>query len=196
MGYDGTHFVLFGGYDNNNYLNDTWLWDGISASWIPGPATDISGRYYSSVASYDNTIIIFGGDTELLYNNDILKWNGSNWTQHNPPSGPPPMAGACIAYDGTQIVLFGGQIQSGGYTNETWLLNINTLSWTRGTTPADLTARAYGVAANDGERIVIFGGYSPVSNNYNNDTWLWNGSSWSKAETPTELTARSESSMA
>lgn len=64
MVYDAYHgqVVLFGGFGQGGYLNDTWIWDGIN--WIQQtPGTSPSPRYDGAIAYDASTgqVLLFGG---------------------------------------------------------------------------------------------------------------------------------------
>ena len=93
--------------------------------------------------------------------------------------GPLPRSSPAMAYDSLRgvSVLFGGNISTTGYTNETW--EWNGVVWSlRQPTSGSPSTRNRAALAYDSVRgeTVMFGGGSPL---YTNETWVWNGSAWS-----------------
>ncbi|MFN2607384.1 MAG: kelch repeat-containing protein, partial [Acidimicrobiales bacterium] len=133
---------------------------GLPAQAVPYP----SARAFAA-AAYDpdkDRVVLFGGQTPKV-SDETWIWDGSTW---RPPKGQPtvrPAArqGASMAFDGTQLVLFGGADASGRpVTDGTWLWDWNTESWHSAgpslLSPRYRAAMAFDPAAN---RVVLFGGY-------------------------------------
>ena len=125
-----TRWVLFGGYNGTNYLDDTWLWDGSTLQWtqatpahhppaVTGPMLfpDPNGR-----------ADLFGGYDGHFYQLTMWQWNGSDWTQLNPPSVPFARSSAAVATNTStgQVVMFGGLASVN--PNNTWTYDGTT--WT------------------------------------------------------------------
>ncbi len=94
-------------------------------------------------------------------------------------AGPQPRSSPAMTYDTDRgvSVLFGGNISSTGYTNETW--EWNGVTWNlRQPTSGSPSSRNRSAIAYDNIRreAVMFGGGSP---SYTDETWVWNGSAWS-----------------
>src|SRR6266702_8608981 len=88
------------------------------ALWLP--ATQPPARRGGSMA-YDaarNVVLLFGGGGL----NDTWIWDGTLWTQLNPPQIPPPRTSACMTYDSQHhtILLFGGVSTGGLPLADTW----------------------------------------------------------------------------
>jgi|HubBroStandDraft_5_1064220.scaffolds.fasta_scaffold04902_1 hypothetical protein len=119
--------VLFGGQDiNGNYLNDTWIWDGVT--WTQQfPAVSPPSRELDEQSmAYDaltGTVVLFGGGNSSGGFADTWLWSGGakTWTQMFPPTSPSPRA-APLTYDPVtkEIVLFGGGPDN---LNDTWTWN-------------------------------------------------------------------------
>ena len=181
MAYDpiSRKVVLFGGYDYNAYLNETWVFDG---TWkkVNTPVAP-SGRAAANMAFdyVSKKLVLFGG-----YNGQYLRetwlWDGATmqWTQAHPLNSPRPVTGPAVFTDPRTktVTTFGGfdgrfyQLQTWRWRNGTW----NRLN------PANVpTARGAMVAAYDLARnsAVIFAGLADI-NPYN--TWTWNGTDWTR----------------
>ena len=83
--------ILFGGYWNGNYLNDTWQYDESAHTWnqispTGGTAPSVRSGHAMAYAG-GNNIILFGGSGL----NDTWEFNADShsgasaytWTQHN-----------------------------------------------------------------------------------------------------------------
>jgi hypothetical protein len=204
MAYDpGTgQLVLFGGvgvdgFDQLNYLDDTWIWNGSTWSEL-SPATSPSARSGASMAYDPGTgqLVLFGG-----YNssgmNDTWTWNGTTWSELSPATSPTARFGASMAYDpGTgQLVLFGGRNTSEAL-GDTWAWN--GITWANVSAPADPPGRSNASMAYDPGtgQLVLFSGYDGNINADLNDTWTWNGSTWTQLSPSTSPPARDDASMA
>jgi hypothetical protein len=84
LAYDGaTHStVLFGGWGNQGYVPDTWVWDGRvwtqrhPASWPPG--RESMGIAYDRAT---RQVVLFGGTDEINWFADTWTWNGKDWVE-------------------------------------------------------------------------------------------------------------------
>jgi hypothetical protein len=227
LAYDAQHqqVVLFGGGEQTGNgletLADTWTWDG--STWTPrcgtlAPVTPACGPSNRDVASlaYDpalQEVVLFGGSCETSCAStlaDMWAWNGSDWTAicgtAAPPTscGPPARSYASMAYDGHQLILFGGQTcpdqscDNPTTLGDTWTWDGTTWTPVCGTTIAGATSlcgpapRVFADMAFDAGhgQAVLFGGASTstsASVTLFGDTWLWtaaasgSGGSWSPA---------------
>jgi len=101
--------VMFGGQITGAFLNDTWEWDG--PEWTQVADTGPSPRDACG-ASYDRSrrrTILFGGETlnegMVVQVGETWEFGGGAWTQAA-TTGPGPIAGAELAYNGTLALLF------------------------------------------------------------------------------------------
>jgi hypothetical protein len=133
MVYDGATntVVLFGGTGTGpTDFNDTWIWDGTTATWTElfPPNSPPGRRFDTQGMAFDveqGKVVLFGGYVagtgEVL--NDTWTWDGKErlWTQQFPKVFPSARR-APIAYDRAteQIVLFGGDDGSANQYNDTW----------------------------------------------------------------------------
>ena len=125
----GGRVLLFGGYNlwpgASDYLDDTWIWDGLWRNWYQ-VSLDTSPRARESHAmAYDSAracTVLFGGFSGgLIPWADTWEWLGSGWVQRTPATHPPARAGHAMAYDSArkQVVLFGGAF-GGAVLDDTW----------------------------------------------------------------------------
>ena len=113
-------------------------------------------------------------------------WNGSDWTlaATGINSNPKPRINPGLAYDGTNLVLFGGTgVKGTEFMNDTWTWNGT--SWSQAianynTAGPSIRTGAYMAPMTGG--LVLWAGKD--YNFYNNDTWTWNSATSWTAQTP------------
>ncbi|MCA8951446.1 MAG: hypothetical protein KDE27_18205 [Planctomycetes bacterium] len=95
--------VLFGGRSAAAALDDTWVYDG--TNWqqrlvaVRPPARSTHGMAFDPIRA---RLVLFGGATASSASgarNDTWEWNGSAWSQVNPPTRPPAYGAAALAFD-------------------------------------------------------------------------------------------------
>jgi hypothetical protein len=187
MAYDQARqqIVFFGGpYGGSQTSNQTWVFDG--STWIQKfPATVPPARYSAGLA-YDpihQQVVMFGGATQSAILSDTWVWDGTNWTQKAVGQlSPAGRINHGMAFDGQQIVMFGGwDAGFAGFNvyGDTWVWDGT--SWTQKITATHPSPRSDFGMAYDGTRnqVVVFSGYDAGAS----DTWLWNGatSTWTQA---------------
>src|SRR5262249_33986299 len=117
--------VLFGGFAQEKYFNDTWIWHNGWQQFSPpkspsarsGPALTFDGA--------TGNIVLFGGiDSTHKSLNDTWTWDGKTWTQQFPSVAPPSRRsdGPSMAYLPSirRVVLFGG-VQDRTPLGDTWV---------------------------------------------------------------------------
>lgn len=102
--------VLFGGYDNNGTLNDTWEWDG--EDWVQRTPSNSPSQRYTHAMAYDSArgvAVLYGGYSGGFLD-DTWEWDGDDWVQRTPSTIPPARHTHAIAYDDIRgvTVLYGG----------------------------------------------------------------------------------------
>jgi photosystem II stability/assembly factor-like uncharacterized protein len=114
---------LFGGIGSNDFLSNTWAWDG--STWTrQALATHPPARANASMA-YDAataTGVLFGGISRTYgFLIGTWTWNGSTWAKHPSSTHPPARYYASMAYDAATatIVLFGGSDKT-SVLGDTW----------------------------------------------------------------------------
>jgi hypothetical protein len=142
IAYDELHrvLVLFGGTDpSNTYqaLSDTWTFDG--TAWTTRKVASPPAARYNLRLAYDGqtgSVVLWGGQndqTQTVFT-DTWTWDGSQWSEQNPPGSPPWLFTPGFAYDAArgQVVLFGSSGgDQAGPTSQTWTWDGRT--WTRRT---------------------------------------------------------------
>lgn len=189
--------VLFGGYNNNNYRNDTWLWNG--TLW---EEADISNRdrpdHRGMMAMWYDPLmhrtILYGGigrsniDRKVTRYGDMWAFDGSQWTLLEVTPTPGQKMGAQVAVHPTtgKLLLFGGlqaeTIDDDSlrqfFTNDTWEWDGAASRWTKLEFPRLPDPRENGALAWDpaAGAFVLFGGYSRGF--YYSDRWLFTQQGW------------------
>jgi galactose oxidase-like protein/Kelch motif protein len=128
------------------------------------------------------------------YLNQLYVWNGTNgagdWTLNNtaPISAAAPLPGRTdhtMAYDGTNVMLYGGRGASStaGVLQDTWLLNPTTLVWTQ-SAPTTVPYGRYKAksAYLAGTGVVMFSG--EIVGVMVEETWVWSGTNWTQISVP------------
>jgi hypothetical protein len=184
--------VLFGGMEaDGNLSDDTWVWNGASWTDFPGSKTKAPPARQMASMAYDpaqHQLILFGGlgaGNQIL--GDTWAWNGASWYEEEPASTPPPREAAALAFDGSNLVLFGGtgDAASGPAADPTAPPGSPVAaSSTATSTPAPATSAPPSATSTTTSA-------TPV---VLDDTWLWTGTGWQQA-TVTGPSARSGAAM-
>jgi hypothetical protein len=175
--------LLWGGYDNQ-YLGDTWEWDG--EGWVQVEDTGPTPFAFAGLA-FDSrrNVAVFFSTNEAFTAWETWEWDGQAWTQVD-DTGPQAANGRFeLVYDGARGVtlLESGSMQNGLPQTPP----VGTWAWdgTRWTRLADvgppqrvLAALAYDASR---RRVVHFGGIN-IDNTWGRDTWEWDGNVWEQVE--------------
>ena len=200
-----THTTLmFGGFTNPTFLNDTWIatvrdgWTKLSPAASPSPRQGPGLVYDGAVGN----VLLFGGKSSNgTFLNDTWTWDGVTWTQQFPPVSPPAreLDQPGMAYDAPmrRVVLFGGITTGGTVLGDTWTWDGIAKTWRRrfpaSSPPPRRGPTAYDEATNT---VVLFGGDDPNANIFYNDTWTWDGTTWTQMFPASSPSPRAEASMA
>jgi hypothetical protein len=182
--------VLFGGFDDTNYLNETWLWDG--TSWNRVTNHPPTARSNASMW-YDPTLkktVVYGGvgrittvDKTTRYA-DMWSFDGTGWTDMKITATPGPRYGASVAVDprNNHAFLFGGLVVKTDGTVQTQEYSKDTWEWDGAAWKQLTPANAPFVRENAGfefdpgrNELVLFGGYA---GRYLSDVWAFDGTTW------------------
>jgi hypothetical protein len=181
---DRRRVILFGGLGSQDYLNDTWEYNG--TTWLPiTPATSPPKRD-SHAMVFDNqrdVTVLFGGYNEHGDTlGDTWEYNGE-WEAISPAQSPGSRFHHALAYDEERGVtmLFGGLNENGDILSDTWEFDGTT--WNQVHPVQAPPARHNHGMAYDSSRgvIVLFGGEG--ESGLLNDTWEYDGTSWQSIET-------------
>lgn len=182
MVYDSTHdrVILFGGDDD--YYDDTWVYNYTDNSWT-NRTTSLnkpSARYYFSMV-YDSAhdrVILFGGwDGDRDDETWVYNYSDNTWTNMTMLSAKPSARYTqSMVYDSTNdvVVLFGG-MDSVGRDDETWIYNFTDNSWTNMNPPSTKPSARWRhsmVYDSTHEVVVLFGGFD--GGGFDDETWVYN----------------------
>lgn len=197
MAYDDARakLMLFGGTDGDGTVhNDLWEYDG--ATWREvivanrPPARQLHRMVYDTVRGQ---LIMFGGSrgTDFLGDTWTFDLATQVWTEFQ-GTGPGSRIRFDMVWDGTRVVLFGGESINYLIRGDTWAFDPAAETWTLAVAPTAAAPRnRYGFAMAQAENgtIVLFGGLIDgfVAAN---DVWELGASGWSKRTTTIAPTAR------
>ncbi len=203
--------ILFGG-EGVALLNDTWIWDGQQQTWQDMLQLTLSpDKRKSAAMAYDPNIgkvLLFGGEGESGVLGDTWLWDGLNarWEQVTGlADSPSARGGAQMAFDGENLVLFGGYELSGSTKTplgDMWLWD--GAGWTEAHPAVMPPALHSGQMVYNGEKALLFGGNEgPTTGTYTSThapiitkpvtfdrgsalLWLWDrvAQSWSSIDGP------------
>lgn len=151
--------------------------------WSQGPAGPSARRFHA--VAYDSgrgTVLLFGGLSDSTCLGDTWEWTaagpggGGSW-QLRATTGPAPRDHSGLVYDAVRqkTVLFGGILQGGAYSNQTWEWDGNawTLVQPAASPPAmDASLMAYDVGL---QRTVLVATNPAAGLSH---TWQYDGSTW------------------
>jgi hypothetical protein len=195
--------VMFGGFTNPSYLNDTWTWvlrrgwTRLSPAAAPSPRQG-PGMVWDGAAG---NVVLFGGvDANGTPLNDTWTWDGTTWTQQFPTVSPSGRRFDTqnMAYDAVTrtVMIFGGLAANNSVLGDTWLWDGLAKTWAQqfpATSPSPRrTMMAYDIAT---KTVVLFGGDNGTTDHYN-DTWTWDGTTWTQQFPPSAPSVRGMASMA
>jgi hypothetical protein len=185
--------LLFGADPSGTFL--TYEWNRGIGNWrqlfpASSPAAATGFAHASFVANTQRQgVVLFGGATPTsAYSNHTWWWDGTTWTQWNPPTAPPARRWAAMAAEpgGTTAVLFGGE-DSNGFLGDTWRLDLVAGTWTQAFPAQAPSARRSTRMVMDPARgtVLLFGGEAPGLG-AQGDAWEWSPglSQWQQLTLP------------
>lgn len=196
---------IFGGCTTNaTAFNDLWRFDLSKRQWIRPLAmgTYPVPKAYTSLVSYKDNLILFGGWTypspsqyyqSVTMFNEIHFYNvtTNRWVLVNATNSPPPMAGHSACVRGSEMVVFGGLVKSAAQqyqiqcSNDIWVLDLENLVWRQQPTtkPKPSPRYAQSLVLLDPERFMLLGGAQTLHNRFvysdcwvlimKGPTWIW-----------------------
>jgi hypothetical protein len=189
--------VLFGGFFNNNYFNDTWTWDG--TKWTEIELDDDEAPEHRSSMSmwYDPLLertVLYSGigrpnlNEQVTRFQDMWTFDGTRWTKLEVTNTPGirlrpqiavhPVTGKLTLVGGLRAESVDEDSIRQFFDNDMWEWDGSTKTWTQIPTTRRPPVRQNGGMAWDpvtGE-LVLFGGYAKGF--YLSDLWIWNGTEW------------------
>lgn len=176
--------------------NEMSVWESDGLSWrSAGTIAGIVSRYGFAMA-YDSThrqLVLFGGSNAVDLADTWLRTDGT-WTLAG--TGTNARSSHGMAFDGTQVIVFGGMRNGNTETlGDTWAWNGS--AWTQLAPATSPSARALPQMAYDPahDRLVLFGGRDAQLVALD-DLWEWNGTTWTQIATPVRPPGRYNASFA
>ncbi|KAK3816982.1 MAG: hypothetical protein JOS17DRAFT_778626 [Linnemannia elongata] len=160
-------------------------------TWTPMPSRDPNNGLqfygYSFVwSSYRGSFLIFGGGGDVGSYFHEFKVSYNSWTEV-PMKGfqgyiPPRLKNACLipAYNGTKMILFGGQTFNGATPGSLYTLDMESMTWDLTQTVPTSQSRHSMACSVSGDNFIIWGGQSsagaimsgtPLIYNINTSKW-------------------------
>ena len=161
----GYQLIIYGGESSTGLKNDLYSFDTTTGRWthihLPeGPLTKI-GISGHGVVAYNDTLIIFGGYTEVGYSNRLYKINLSNKeVELIETAGQSPSSREKFSFNIIENIayLFGG-FQEGGALNDLYTLNLTSNEWERINQKEPIPNPIEGMTSIAlGHKIYLFGG--------------------------------------
>ncbi len=185
-GPDG-NLLLFGGKYS---LNDLWKYDSVSDLWEEIDPPSPSPRSSAAMATDEKNgqVLLFGGTEDYWETmGDTWAWNGVEWIKKRPSTSPSPRHSAAMAFNGRDVLLFGGYNYDSvedieHYYDDTWIWDGE--DWRKidtqpGATPPGRYSAAMAYNPLTGQ-VVMFGGNGEIDTL--GDTWVWNGEAWNRVD--------------
>ncbi|MCI4317428.1 MAG: hypothetical protein L3J96_02725, partial [Thermoplasmata archaeon] len=186
---DGS-LLMFGG----SGLNESWAYR--AGNWtLQGAGATPPGRLEAGMAydANDSEVVLFGGiggGTGFPLLNDTWAYSAGRWTNlTSTAGGPPPLAGAMMAYDpmAKEVLLFGGESRL-GYTSQTWEFSRGHWTNLTGGLTTSPPGRGFGMMTFDGadNYLLLVGGIGPPSpltgfcDYLCGDSWEFTNGAWTQ----------------
>lgn len=189
--------IMFGGFYNSSYLQDTWEFDSSTNTWTEYNTTGTrpAERIHHTLSyAGDSKLILFGGYNGSDYLNDTWEYalDTHTWTEYN-TSGTRPLYRSehTLSYiDNGKLILYGGRYLSGEgkyyYLEDTWEYDVDTHTWTEYNEDDDnpFSRASHNSSYLIDNTLLLFGGYVDEIGN-SSDTWEYDLSShiWSYMDT-------------
>lgn len=180
-----------------------------SAGWhLLGVTPRPSARQSAAACSDPRTgsVLLFGGYANADASQpggplaETWTFHGGRWTRLHPRHSPTPRGDASCAWDGVELVLFGGNRDAGsGHTfGDTWVWRDG--DWLLQHPRNSPGPRAGSALGYDGAALVLFGGWnpftSPRADGAFGDTWTYRQGQWTQEVDAVAPTPRSGSASA
>lgn len=202
--------IMFGGWKerfSDPAYGDTWAYSFNTNSWVNMSPSSAPSKRSASALAYDadsDVTILFSGHKcgegetlESWQETWAYHYDSNTWIQQSPSQQPPPRIAAPMVYDSQSdvMVLFGGLMDGGEFSNETWVYDCDADSWTRMNPPIHPSSRVAAMSYDSKyDRVVLFGGggYDEWPIQTYTDTWVYDydNNSWTEmkpAEHPVSI---------
>jgi hypothetical protein len=160
----GQQVVLFGAGDAGGGGDQTWVYDVATNRWTQrDPANVPVARQAHAMAAASSgdagQVLLYGGvDADGAVLADSWRWNGTDWQLVCGPCNAGPLAGATMASNGVETLMFGGSTQA-GFFSRLFRFDPAANDWAE-ITPSGLSPfpRGHARLAWDGSNFVLYGG--------------------------------------
>lgn len=183
--------ILFGGQGTAGDLGDTWVFAG--GQWVAHAGVNPPARSNHAMAydSFRQRTVMFGGANKV----DTWEWDNAAWVQRTLTAAPPARTFAGMAFDERRgvMMLGGGSLTGGAYTNQVWELGFS--AWVQSAISLPV-ARAGATFAYDKSRgrFVMHGGLQqgPGGISATGELYEWDGTSlaWTQRALANPIAAR------
>jgi N-acetylneuraminic acid mutarotase len=175
--------ILFGGFEDTDYLNDTWAYSPGTNTWSDLNPSSFPGVRYGQAMVYDSSngkMIMFGGYNDNGPFNDTWEYDpGTNaWTNLRPSGTVPDSRYAMsMVYDSAsgKVIMFGGLGAMSPF-NDTWTYDPNSNTWAN-LNPSGTVPEARGghsmVYDPVTDKTILFAGSNGKHGGDLNDTWQY-----------------------
>jgi hypothetical protein len=173
------HVDMFGGNRGRFYSRDTFQWTGKNWKLLNLDETKSPYPRMASVVAQDpirKNVVLFGGISDNWIVQNTWTWDGTDWTEQNPVTQPPPLYYTSGGFDPLlkEVVVFGGG-SMGEDQNTTWAWDGT--NWTQLSPSKNPAVREQlGTVWDPANRqFLIFDGDVFNTNKYFGDTWALTG---------------------
>lgn len=183
--------ILHGGQGTAGDLGDSWVFTGSQWQQVVGAGPSARSNHAMAYDSFRQRSVLFGGSNLV----DTWEWNGSTWAQRTLSGAPTARTFAGMAFDERRgvMMLGGGSLAGGAYTNQVWELGFS--AWVQSAISLPV-ARAGATFAYDKSRgrFVMHGGLQqgPGGISAQGDLYEWDGTalSWTQRTLTNPIPAR------
>jgi hypothetical protein len=187
--------VMFGGFDTNKYLRDTWMFDGGTSTWTEAQMASPPPKATGAMLFMDpvsGSAMMFGGYNSFkvvpVYSR-TWRWTGASWQKLSPSTVPYPRAWGVATLDPLRhdVILTGGNGDT-IRTDNTWTWDGT--DWALLAPATQMPAFVGSGSAFDpgAQAVVVFGGVA--------ETWSWSATDWVQMAPTNSPSAREGVGMA
>jgi hypothetical protein len=182
--------LLFGGQWDEDFFNETWIFDFSENNWTnlkPNISPDERASHTMSNIYGTDKVVLIGGYAESMRREKSRGWYGTwvydlsenNWDTYTSVNGPDLYTGGSLSaiYNTDKLVLYGGSKSDVSHgtviSGDTWIYDLSETEWTNVTSIIYPPAReGHTLAPVDGlSNVVLFGGYNDDQDF--GDTWIF-----------------------
>ena len=172
----------------------TYSWTNLSGLTATAPSSRYTSMTWDAADGY---VLLFGGETRTATTATALDdtWTYLNGTWTNITGelvgSPPALVGAALAYYplGGSVILFGGEVLDGAYSNSTWSYRADiwtNLTTTVGPAPSPRELPSLVWDTNDSE-LVLYGGIN--ASGTPPGTWVFKNTAWTNVTSHSSIFA-------